>query len=198
MPIQDYIFEDDATAASALQQGNTAALAYLYEKYCPLVYRFLYPYCHDQQLAEEIAQDAFVRLWDKRSKVNPALNCRNLLFTIARNLLTDHMRSVKNQPRLSGEVTFDTEPATETTYQSIILADLHKQTAAAIAQLPARSREVYTLSRQHHLTHKEIAYSLNISVKAVEKHLSIALKHLRVFCNKHLMEISIVTGILSL
>lgn len=191
-------FDDDVAAAAALQKGNVAALGYLYEKYFHLVYRFLYPYCRDQQLVEEITQDAFVRLWEKRARIDPTLNCKNLLFTIARNLLTDYLRSARHNASTSITSELPVEPATDKTYQDILLADLQKQAALAVTRLPDRSRQVYTMSRMHHLSHKEIAASLNISIKAVEKHLSVALKYLRAYCSEHLLEIAIVTGILSL
>jgi RNA polymerase sigma-70 factor (ECF subfamily) len=172
-------FENDTAAAHAIRQGNMDGLAYLYRQYSAPLYRFLYPYCNNRELSQEIAQDAFLKLWEKRKLLDPGKEVRNLLFTIARNLLTDQLRKQKLEKGFIQTNTPVTEPMDDTAFRQIAIGDYQHKVLMAMQQLPTRCRQVYLLSRREQLTHPEIASALSISVKAVEKHVHKASKFLR-------------------
>lgn len=159
-------------------------LEYFYNLYFQSVKSFLTPYCRLTSDAGEIAQDTFLKLWGMRNRINPDQNLKNLLFTIAKNKALDEIRKFKSHEaklnflELSKDRSFST-------FDEIIFADYERVLGTVLADLPSRNLEVFKLSRQEHLSNKDISLQLNISVKAVEKHISKTLSHLRIFLKNH-------------
>ncbi|HEY0176660.1 MAG TPA: RNA polymerase sigma-70 factor [Pedobacter sp.] len=175
-----HLFKNDFEAAAALKDGNMRALEYFYNCYQKIVQHFLKTYCRDEVLVEEMTQEAFIQLWDSRNRIDTAQNVKNLLFTIAKNKVTDQLRKSRSQAKVI-KLQQAERPESFSTLDQVILADYNRLLSSALTQLPARNREVFALSRTTHLTNAEISQRLNISVKAVEKHITKTLHFLRVF-----------------
>lgn len=175
-----YLFKNDFEAAAALKDGNMQALEYFYNCYQKILLRFLKTYCRDEALSEEMAQEAFIQLWENRHKINTELNIKNLLFTIAKNKVLDQLRNSRNQARII-KLQQSERIQEYSTLDQVILADYNRLLSVALMQLPARNREIFSLSRITHLSNAEISQRLNISVKAVEKHITKTLHFLRGF-----------------
>lgn len=175
-----HLFENDFEAATALKDGNMRGLEYFYNSYQKILHIFLKAYCRDTALVEEITQEAFIQLWENRHKINITLSVKNLLFTIAKNKVIDQMRKASNQARIA-KLQQAEKPGHYNTLDHIILADYNRVLSVALNQLPSRNREVFALSRTTHLSNAEISERLNISVKAVEKHITKTLHFLRAF-----------------
>lgn len=175
-----HVFKNDSEAATALKDGDMSALEYFYNSYQNTLQLFLKTYCRDAVMVEEMTQDAFIQLWENKHQVNPQLSVKNLLFTIAKNKALDHIRKAQNQSRILRLRPLPDE-ASFSTLDQVILADYQRLLAKALLQLPARNRQIFALSRSTHLSNIEISQQLNISVKAVEKHITKTLHFLRAF-----------------
>lgn len=175
-----YLFENDFEAAKALKDGNMQALEYFYNSYQRTVQLFLKSYCADEAELDEITQETFIRLWENRQKIRAELNVKNLLFTIAKNKAIDQVRHTRSHAKVI-KLQQQERPENYNTLDHIILADYNRVLAVAMMQLPPRNREVFALSRNTHLSNAEISEKLNISVKAVEKHITKTLHFLRAF-----------------
>ncbi len=138
--------------------------------------RFLYYKSKNKELSEDIAQDAFVKLWEIRDEVR-LKTVKTFLFTIGNNLL--HNTFKKDQHHL--QFIHQKEDRIEVESPEYILE--HKQFKEklehVIDSLPEASRVVFLMSRMDGKKYSEIAELLDIGVKAVEKRMSIALKILR-------------------
>lgn len=179
------MFKNDPEAALALKNGNMKALEYFYNTYQTALRLFLKAYCGDEALAEEMTQEAFIRLWEQKHRINEQLSVKNFLYTIAKNKATDQLRKSRNQTKiLQLQYTPDAEERSST-LDRVILADYNRMLSAALSQLPARNREVFALSRTSNMSNGEISKTLNISVKAVEKHITKTLHFLRIVLKKH-------------
>lgn len=175
-----HLFKNDFEAATALKDGNMRALEYFYNSYQKAVYLFLKTYCRDEVIVDEITQEAFIQLWENKHKLNADLNVKNLLFTIAKNKAIDQLRKLRNHAKVI-KLKQAEAPENYHTLDQIILADYNRVLSVALMQLPPRNREVFALSRTTHLSNAEISERLNISVKAVEKHITKTLHFLRAF-----------------
>jgi len=185
-----YLFKNDPEAAAALKNGDMRALEYFYSGYQKTIQLFLRTYCREEGMAEEITQEAFIQLWENSRKINVEFSVKNLLFTIAKNKALDHIRKTQNQARII-KLRHTENAGTFSTLDQVILADYNRLLAIALQQLPARNREVFTLSRNTHLSNIEISQQLNISVKAVEKHITKTLRYLRDFLKtQHILLLS--------
>ena len=137
----------------------------------------------DEEQAKDIVQDIFYKIWeDKSIKVSSSLN--GLLFTMVRNKclqqiekqkVRDHYQQSANIRLKEEELQFYSAKTS-----SLIELELQEQLEKAIDNLPDKCREVFILSRFHDKMNKEIAEELGISIKTVEKHISRALKQIRI------------------
>ncbi|MGB4837404.1 MAG: sigma-70 family RNA polymerase sigma factor [Saprospiraceae bacterium] len=134
---------------------------------------FIYSKCSDIYLAEDIAQESFVRLWKNKDKVILS-KARSFVFTVSGNLFLDHMRheKVKNSYKNGFEIKFDTSDP-----QFILEMDEFKlKLEETIMGMPEGARVVFLLNRIEKMTYSQIAESLDLSVKAIEKRMQRALE----------------------
>ncbi|MEM9544647.1 MAG: RNA polymerase sigma-70 factor [Bacteroidota bacterium] len=152
-----------------------------YNQWAQPLFRFIYFKSKDQQLAEDIVQDAFVKFWDKMDTVESGKE-KSYLFTTARNLLLNTIEHKKVVQRHQ-DTTF-VKAETTTPHYDLEVSEFQKRLERAIAQLSDKQREVFLLHRVEGYKYKEISELLNLSQKAVEKRMSQALKELRKICHK--------------
>ncbi|MDP1622852.1 MAG: RNA polymerase sigma-70 factor [Bacteroidales bacterium] len=141
--------------------------------------RFAYGYVKDEEAAKEIVQDAFVNLWERRQMIDLSKSVKSYLSTTVRNKCLNYLRDHKKfssdlieLENLSGDAKYDHA-------DKLVEADIRDQIARAIDELPEKCREIFILSRNHHLKYQQIADHLGISIKTVETQMSKALQHLR-------------------
>jgi RNA polymerase sigma-70 factor (ECF subfamily) len=157
------------------------------EKAFELVFRMYYPdlcgfaikYVQRQDLAEEMVQDVFYKLWEKLDSLVISSNLKSYLYTSVRNAAFNHFKhqEVVNAYE-AASVAFQRD--TSTAVDVLEVKELQTQIDSAINRLPERCREVFNLSRIEGKSYKEIAAQLEISVKTVENQMGKALKTLRV------------------
>ncbi len=176
-------FKSDFEAAKALKCGDMRALEHFYRQYQQAMFQFLKAYCRDASVVTEMIQDAFLQLWENRAKINEQQNVKNLLFTISKHKVIDQLRKSQQREKIL-KLKYKPQEEVFSTLDQVILADYQRLLSSALMQLPERNREVYSLSRNTHLSNAEISSRLNISVKAVEKHISKTLRFLKVFLQK--------------
>lgn len=142
----------------------------------------------DSDMANDLVQDIFVRFWEKY-KGTDSDHWEGVLYTMTRNRCLDQLKHLQVQHRLLGREITETEfekliiedltGTLSVTDDKLLVRELNRELEAIIASMPDKCREVFTLSRQEGLGNEEIARRLGISVKAVEKHITKALRILR-------------------
>ena len=132
----------------------------------------------DLDTAKEIAQEAFVNLWDKRNSIDLSKPVRSYLSASAHNRSLNYLRDHKKFDRnlLMHEKLFD---AVEDISPDHEHETLSKLIDAAMEELPEKCREIFRLNRFEDLKYREISEKLGISVKTVEAQMSKALRHMR-------------------
>jgi RNA polymerase sigma-70 factor, ECF subfamily len=148
------------------------------EQFSPLC-NLAYTVVKDTDVAKDIVQQVFLSLWQKRTELNIHTSSKSYLCRAVVNTAINHISRKKKLITLDHNIK---EPAAEedTPSTSATTETLDIKVRLAINELPPVCQKVFTLSRFSDLTNKEIACELNISVKAVEKHISKALKTLRI------------------
>lgn len=142
-----------------------------------MLYLAAYNILKDQQACEDIIQELFIKLWNNRHTLHITVSLKAYLYASIRYAV---YRQIRNG-RVNGEVyeqLLNNFHAPKT-YNDIEFKELMEQIGAVVNTLPDKCREVYKLSREEYLTHKQIAERLNISTKTVENHLTKALSYLR-------------------
>jgi len=170
-----------------LSKGSIVAFNLLYKTYCKRLYRFSLRYLRSEKEAEELVQEVFAIIWEKRETLNQELSFKSFLFTIAFNIIRKHFRKKARLAKyLNAGLADDTnyQIADDTNYQS-----LYTYLLTLIDQLPERRREVFVKSRLEGLPNRKIADEMKISLKTVENHLSDAMRFLREHLNRESMPV---------
>lgn len=157
-----------------------AAFDTIYNKYCHKLHEFVLTYLKQKEDAEEIVQEVFIKVWKSRDKIDIYASFESFLFTITYNatmsLLRKRVSETKSKEYLKSLQ--QTDPP-EQVIDEIQFKELNQKVQSLLEQLTPRQKEIYLLSREEGLTHKEIAQKLNISESTVNNHLVTTLKYLK-------------------
>ncbi len=148
----------------------------VFDRYFDSVRSYVFYRCGDTELATDIAQDAFIKIWEKNLPFDLKQN-KGLLYKIAGDLFVSHFRRQKLARRYEREISLDL--ISEETSNLIQYRELKSIYEKALSRLPEKQRIVFLMSRQEGLKYTEIAERLGLSVKAVEKRMNLALTYLK-------------------
>jgi len=147
----------------------------IFEEWNTSLQRFLMSRGLSSDDAGDLVQDCFVRLWNNCEKVKKE-QAGSYLFTLARNISIDHFRKQKTKLKYKAQLSHENE--VKDGQYMLEMAEFKNRLENAIESMPALSKEVFVMHRFDNLSYKEIAKVLNISIKAIEKRMHKALKHL--------------------
>ena len=157
-------------------QFDFEAFKSLFDTYFNQIKNFVYYKVSDVDLAEDIAQECFVKIWENKGKINPD-TAKSYLYTIATNLSINHLKKQSVVYKFLNRKFKSAE--TETPLYIMEEKEFDEQLQKALNGLPEKQRIVFLMNRIDDLKYVEIAERLGISVKAVEKRMTQALKKLR-------------------
>ena len=169
---------NDRETILALKAGDSKAFESLYKQNWRRVYNFTNLYNTSSVEVEEIVQEVFIKLWEGRDLIDENKNLEGYLFIITRNLIFNNSRRFFNEAFYQLTV-LEAMGESYNIEEELAASDLRNQLDALLEKLSPRQREVFILSREEHLTYKEIAARLQISEKTVERHIGDALKFLK-------------------
>lgn len=149
----------------------------LYIAHAKNLYHFLYFKYKDQDIAEDAVQESFAEMWIKCEKIIYEA-VKSFLYTVANRKVINEYRKKQVQYKHHKQVSFSDE-TNESPEFLMEESEFHGYLKSAIADLRDKQREVFLLSRLEKKTYAEIAELLQISVKAVEKRMHLALLNLR-------------------
>ncbi len=170
---------DDIDRFSLIQAGDESAFEGLFREHYAVLCGFARKFVKDPVVAEELVQELFTQLWDKRESLNPENSIRSYLFTSIRNSCLNHLKhqNVRNRHADYARnlpVQMAPEPS-----QELEAAELQARIQLAINELPDRCGEIFKMSRFEGLKYDEIAAKLELSPRTVEVQIGKALKILR-------------------
>jgi RNA polymerase sigma-70 factor (family 1) len=176
------MIENESQLVKSLSKGNLLAFNTLYKEYSGRLYSFAMGYIKSEAEAEELVQEVFTIIWEKRSGLKEELSFKSFLFTITYNMIRKHFRTKSYMTEYFNKGTIDVNDIS--TSQKITYDSLYLFVTELVNQLPDRRKEIFIKSRFKGYSIKEIADELNISHKTVENQLTSALKFIRTNLNK--------------
>jgi len=171
------IMKNESALVKELANGNLLAFNTLFREYSSRLYRFAFGYLKSEDEAEELVQEVFTVIWEKRRDLKEELSFRSYLFTISFNIIRKHFRTrAQLSEYLKSGLVDDLDMQTS---QKISYDSLYQYITDLVNLLPERRKIIFIKSRFEGLSIKEIAKELEISHKTVENQLCEALKFIR-------------------
>ena len=178
--IPGVIIDTDAKLLEQIAAGDNRAFTTLYRRYWEGLFVTAAKALRSKEEAADVVQDVFLSLWNRRKGINVQGSLAAYLHTSVRYKCIHYIEKNINRRdylELLTEVAVNTSPLDPEV--SLQVKELEEAINKTISKMPSKMQEVYKLSRQQHLSHKEIADSMSISVETVKKHIQHALSLIR-------------------
>jgi RNA polymerase sigma-70 factor (ECF subfamily) len=160
-------------------RGDEEAYGRLLRAYWEPLVRYADSLLNDEGAAEDVAQEAFLRVWLRRREWKPVGRVTSFLYRMIRNLCVDHARSTQARVLRVRRFAHDSTLGVTTPDRELELTELQRRVESAVNALPARRREVFLLTHHHSLTYREVGEIMGISAQTVANQMSSALQDLR-------------------
>lgn len=172
-------FSDDEARdlAARIRDGDARAFRHFFEQHHAALLRFLKARSVRQEVAEDLIQQAFLTLWEKRADIDTSRSLRAFLFTVAYNRMLNHQRDLRRE--VTETALPETPHAGQSPEEEAITADAMRMMRTRLETMPEKRRAVFELIYLQELSHREAAEILEVSTKTIENHMTIALKELR-------------------
>ena len=161
-----------------VKNDDTIAFEIIFKKH----YRALCSYSNqlviNRELAEEIVDDVFCSLWSNRKKIHITTSFQSYLIISIRNRSLDCLRKMKGEKKYVLDHADKVQCKQSIAHESMVYDELLHQVNTAVKRLPEQCRLIYLMSRDHELPYREIARSLNISIKTVDTQIGRALRYI--------------------
>lgn len=168
--------------AKEIKEGNKSSYEFFFRCEFDNITHFIFSYTHDLQQAEDLAQETFCTLWEKRATIDYEKNFRAFVFRIARNKTINALKAkpLSADKGNKWEVDADIMALRDDSMDGIVDAlELKKLIEDVYDNLPESAKDSFIMSRKMGMSNKEIAQKQGLTTKAVEYHMKISLKMFR-------------------
>ena len=183
----------------ALHCGDKKAFETLYFRYFTPLSCYAYKKLQDEFIVEELVQDVFVDIWKKREELDTDGEVAGLLYAMLRNKALHELRARMIQSKHIDAFAFlHKDDVADKLMDGLYARQMEEKMQEAVNKLSPQCKNAFTLSRYEHLSYKEIAERMSISINTVEKHIGKALHLLRREFEEYHLPILILMGLLEL
>lgn len=172
------IREFEQITIKALKEGSVEAFDLCFRRfYAPLI-AFARSKTSNIEIAEEIVQNVFAELWERRETISLKTEIKQYLFSVVKNDCYDYARHLKVEKKYLDYLTAHQDESFEF-FDTLIDEDFQKLMNEVYALLPEQCRNIFYMSRLEEMSYKDISQKLGISIKTVENQIGKALKLVR-------------------
>lgn len=185
----------DSDLVVRLRNGEEVAFKIIFDRWFKKLYYFSFRYLKSKEEAEEMVQETMLQLWVTREKLDERYPVSSYLYTIVKRLSLNRLKQIASSKSAAEHHFVNLKVTVNTTEDALSLSELKRITAEALALMPEKQQQVYRMSRNEGLSLDEIALSLGILKNTVKKHLSEALKMIRIHFSSryYLLLVSLVS-----
>ncbi|UCS91703.1 RNA polymerase sigma-70 factor [Echinicola marina] len=170
---------------SSIRNGDREAFTSFYDSYYKKVFVFVLFISKDKGLSEDIAQETFARLWEKRNQLKEIHSLKGFVRQIAKNLVNDHFRKNAIRNAYQERSVLAKDPSGTVTMETVYFNELKLVMDKALDQLPEKKREIFKLSRYEQLSYSEIAMKFGTTPKAIERHMAKSTQMIKDYLQEH-------------
>lgn len=175
-----------------LKNSDEAAFRLIYNNYSSRLYYFVLEFIPLKDAAEDIVQDTFLTLWNRRKELKDDTNLASYLFSGAKNNALYRLRDKKYRQRLFlnsidvSELNLTIDALATSDTSAFVFQEIEQIIQETLSSLSPQCRKVFEMSRLQEMKNREIAEKLNISVRTVEGHISKGIKTLKIALKDYL------------
>ena len=174
------MIEKDAILLNKVKNSDKTAFKNLFFDYHDTLFRFVQYKVQDGDIAEDITQETFLRVWKMRPKLKSNKSFFSLIARISTNLCYDHFRHIEVRQRHESLIPVNNDNQPNPPEEKVLSKFLEDEIQKIVeTELPEKCRQVFILSRVEKLSNNEISESLGISIRTVENQIYRAIKILK-------------------
>lgn len=193
-PANCNIHQRDNLWFKEIRQGSKKSFQNLFRSYYNPLTRFAYRYVKSGFIAEEIVQDIFLKVWEKKEELEIEGKVRTYLFRSVHNRIMDYRRNEDTRDAYIREYAAQKNDSLQPENVEITeKSEIEREAEKAVEELPEKLKMTFKMNKVEGLTYQEIAEILNISPKTVESRMSKALDYLRSRLVKYLPVMILLT-----
>lgn len=178
-------FDNEFELLKRLQSGDQLAFEVLYQNYSQEIYRKLIKMVKNITLAEELTQDVFVKIWNKREVITIDQPFRYYLLTITNNIVNDFYRRAARERRLQDEIIAASTELYNPTEDQIYYKESKELMDKAIDSLPAQQKIVFKMCKIEGKSYEEVSQLMGISTSTISNHIVKATKSIKIYFFDH-------------
>lgn len=163
---------DEKALIILLKNDDYRAFTLIYELYSSRILGRLIRLVKSEQIAQELLQDLFVRIWEKRNSINPNLPFKSFLFSIAQNLVYDHFRKIALNEKFRSHFILSNSEGYKHVEEELAFKQTQQNIISAIEKLPPQCKRVFVLFKLEGKSYQEICDTLQISKSTVNNHIT--------------------------
>lgn len=187
----------DSELLVLLADGRQDAFSVLFDRYHDTVRPFILRYVHSMPLAEDLAQEVFIKIWESRKKMPQVQSFKAYLMVTARNHTLNSLRAIFRSEAAMSEVVRSYDQGRSQTADIIINKDYQNFLENILNSLPERTRDIFRQCREQGRSYEEVAADLGISKSAVKNHMVYSMKVMRASVEKELgISLSVLLAVL--
>lgn len=154
-----------------LNHGSEPAFSELYMAYIKPVYKRILFIVKEEEIAEEISQDLFIKVWQKRNEIDPDKSFKSFLYTIAHNLVYDYLRKIARDKQLLSRLMVNAVDHYMHTEEAFQAKETQKILSEAIEHLPPQGKQVFKLCKIEGKSYEEVSHLMGITIATVNSHM---------------------------
>lgn len=180
---------DEKRALELLAQSSEYAFTQIFDHYRPRIYRFAVKFLESTELAEEVIQEVFLKVWAKREHLQEVKNFEAYIITMAKNIIFDSLRKMAEEATAKAEYAHSRTPENNT--ENLVLEKQYEEILNNVVNLlPPQQKTVFQMAKVEGLSHEAIAEQLKLSRATVKSHMARALQTIRMHLSHHISSLA--------
>ena len=177
----------DSKVITLLKQGSEKVFEKVFKDHFKSLHAYAYTFLKDDEQAEEVVQNVFCRIWEKRGQLKTDGSLKSYLYRAVHNESLNYLKHQKVKASFHVYYADEMEQVQDHSSKNILANELEKHIQQAMNELPQQCRTIFQLSRFERLKYQQIADQMGLSVKTIENQMGKALKLMRIKLAEFLM-----------
>ncbi|TSD64041.1 RNA polymerase sigma-70 factor [Inquilinus sp. KBS0705] len=169
----------DSTVITLLKQGSEKVFEKVFKDHFKTLHSYAYTFLKDDELAEEVVQNVFCRIWERREQLKTDGSIKAYLYRSVHNECLNYIKHQKVKAGFQVYYAAEMEQSEDNSSKKVMANELEKHIQKAMSELPQQCRIIFQMSRFDQLKYQQIADEMGLSIKTIENQMGKALKLMR-------------------